>query len=73
MVIKENDLPCCLLMPSGQHDPRRPTRGARQTPQRREVVMVDEAEGEAEDEVVAEGVAMDAMQTKMTIKKIKSK
>lgn len=37
-----NGLPCCLLMPSGHHDPRNPTRGSRQAPQRIEIVMVVE-------------------------------
>ena len=66
---KETDLPCCLRMPSGHYDPRKPTRGARQTPQRREVVMV----AEAEDEGVAEEVAVNPMQIGITTKEIQAK
>lgn len=41
-------------MPSGNHDSRKPMRGACETPQRIKVVMMAKAKGEVEDEGTAE-------------------
>ena len=48
-------------------------RGARQTPQRIEIVVVVEANEEAEDEGLAEEVDVKLMQNRMTTKRIKAK
>lgn len=70
---KDTNLPCCLLMSSGHHDPRNPTKGACEAPQWIEVVMVAEAKKEAEEEGVGEEVVVNPMQNEMTIRRIEAK
>lgn len=60
---------CYLLMSSGHHDPKNPTRRSRQAPQRRAIVM----EVEAKDEGVIEEVDVNPMKNRMTTRRIKAK